>query len=624
MLFPAEMEKINIAFLSEDRGKVIEKLQEQGVVEVKEISERRDFLKSVDIDLDYLSSLFLRSEKIYRDFTGVMKPQGLLETLLGNRFEKSVSLKKDEMEDVLKNAEKVVKHVEKAMESVEGGIEENRKLSEKIKSDVKTVETLKGLDFDLKLLHVLKETFASVGKVKANRMSALKNDLSNLRVYLHSQPIGTEENILLVLGLKTEEEDARKSLVKHNFEFFELSGMKGKPSKILREKREELGWLEKKGGYLLKKKKGFIEEWWEEIERSYMVIRAYKERMKSLQMFQETRYVSVLEGWMPKKYEWRVQEALCEVTSKRVFFTFEEAEDAPTDLENPGLIEKFEVMTEGFGLPKYRDADPTVFFAFLFPIFFGFMLGDIFYGFLILLLSFSIRLYFKNKLSNVFSGILLLCGVSAILWGVLFGNFLGNLLGFQGLWFEPTRNPMMLIIISLVFGLVHVNMGIVLSMVQKIRNKKSVIPEISWFLVEAGGLLVVLRVFGMVTEILFYLGVLVFAAGSAIKILKPIRMIGMISFFGNILSYVRLAAISLATSYIALTVNHIASVFVSGSFILSGFIFTVGHLFNCVISSVGAFINSLRLHYVEFFTQFFEGDGKKFRPLKYEGIEVKA
>lgn len=623
MFFPTEMEKINIAFLSEDSGKVIEKLQEQGVVEVKEISSKRGFLKSVDIDTDYLSSLFLRSEKIYRDFEGLMKKQGLLETLLGNRFEKSVSLKKDEMGEILKYAGKVVRHSEKNMESIGKGIEENKKAGEGIKGEINVVENLKGLDFDLKLLDSLEKTFALVGKVKTSEMPLLKNDLVNFRVYIHSQPLETEEEVLLILGLKNEEEGIRNVLMKHNFEFFELKGLEGKPAKILREHKKELDWLEKKGRYLLKKRKEFIGEWWKDIERTHLVLRAYKDRMKSLQMFQETRYVSVLEGWMPKKYEWKVQEALDDVTSKRVFFTFEEAEEAPTDLENPGFVGKFEVMTGGFGLPKYKDADPTVFMAFLFPIFFGFMLGDIFYGFLILLLSFAMKFYFRNRLANIFSGILLLCGLSAMFWGILFGNFLGNLLGFQSLWFDPTRNPIMLLIISLVFGLVHVNMGILLSMVQKIKSKKSVLPEISWFLVEAGGLLVVFRVFGMVTGILFYAGILVFLAGFSLKMLKPINAIGMISFFGKILSYVRLAAISLATSYIALTVNHVASVFVSGSFIISGFIFTAGHLFNCMISSVGAFVNSLRLHYVEFFSQFFEGNGKEFKPLKYEGLEVK-
>jgi V/A-type H+-transporting ATPase subunit I len=623
MLFPTEMERLNIAFLSEDRERVVEKLQEQGIVEIKEMPDKGDFLNSVNIDIDHLSSLFLRSEKIHKDFLDKVKKQGFFETLLGNRYEKPVSIKKNEMEDVLRDAEKVVKHAEMKIDKLGKESEENRKLMLNKKSEIEVLEDLKGFDFDLGLLASLRKTFAVIGNVKADVLPVLKTELANFRVYLYPEGMETGENVVLVLGLKTEEEDARKLLVKHDFGFFELGGMKGKPSKILRESQKEMEWLEKKRDYLFKKRMDFIGEWREEIERTYLVLNAYKDRMKSLQMFQETRYVSVLEGWIPKKHEWKVQEALYSATSGRVFFTFEEAEDAPTDLENPSLLEKFEVVTGGFGLPKYKDADPTVFLALLFPIFFGFMLSDVLYGSIILLLSLSMKFYFRNRLADIFSYILLLCGISAIFWGILFGNFLGNFLGFQGLWFNPIQNPVMLIVISLVFGLVHVNMGILISIVQKLRNKESTIQELSWFLVEAGGLLIIFRMFGVVTEVLFYAGLLVFFAGAGIKALKPIQSIGMISFFGNILSYVRLAAISLATSYIALTVNHVSSIFVSGSFILSGFIFTAGHLFNCAISSVGAFINSLRLHYVEFFSRFFEGGGKEFRPLKYEGIEVK-
>lgn len=617
------MEKVNVAFLSEDREKVVESLQEHGIVEIKDMPFKRDFLKSVNINIDNLSSLFLRYEKIYNDFSAEVKKHGLFETFLGGRSEKPVSIRKDEMEDILRNAERVIKYIERNIEKLGKKLEENKKMLLSLKSEIEVLESLRGVDLDLGLLASLKKTFVVVGKVNAGVLPALKTQLSKFRIYLYSQGVENDESTTILLGLKTEEGEVRKLLVKYDFRFFELGVMKGKPSKILREKRKEMEWLEKKKDYLIRKRKDFICEWWEETKRIYLVLKAYKDRMKSLRMFQETKYVSVLEGWMPKKHEWKVQEALYTSTSGRVFFTFEEVEDAPTDLENPGFVKKFEIVTGGFGVPKYRDVDPTVFLALLFPIFFGFMLGDVVYGLLILTLSFLIKFYFKNKLSVIFSGILLLCGISAIFWGFLFGNFLGGFLGFQGIWFDPTQNPIMLIVISLVFGLVHVNMGIVLSLAQKLRRRESTTQEISWFLVEAGGLLIILRIFGMVADVLFYIGLLIFITGVGVKLAKPIESIGMLSFFGNILSYVRLAAISLATSYIALTVNHISSIFAGGSLILSGFIFTGGHLFNCAISSVGAFINSLRLHYVEFFSRFFEGGGKEFKPLKYEGIEVK-
>jgi len=617
------MEKVSIAFLSEDRERVIDTLQREGVLEIKEVSKSWDFLNAVSVDVGHISSLFLRVEKLYKDFESFVKKQGLLESLLGNRFGRRASIRKGEIEDVCENAEKIITHVEEKIEKIGNEIEDVKRVKERVKENMELAEKLKEFDFDLRLLKSLRKTFVMIGKLEASKLDMLRSDLRCFKTYTFHEFGDDNTCVLFILGLKFEEEGIRKVLMKHGFELFEMNGLEGRPIELLQEKQKELEWLRERKDYLLKKREEVVKEWWDEIEKVYFVLKAQKDRMKALKMLQETKYVSILEGWIPERYEQKVQEALDEATSKRVYLVFEEAEDAPTDLENPGFAKKFETIIEGFGLPGYRDVDPTLFIALLFPLFFGFMLGDVFYGFLILILSFSMRLYFKNRLSNIFSNILMFCGLSAILWGFLFGNFLGNLVGVRSLWFEPTRNPMMLIIISLTIGLVHVNLGILLSIVQKLRRGISITQEISWFLIEAGGLMMVFRLFGLVEGILFYFGVLIFIVGFVAKVSKPIRMIGLVSFFGNILSYVRLAAISLATSYIALTVNHIASIFAGFSLLLSGFVFGLGHIFNCAISSVGAFINSLRLHYVEFFSQFFGGGGKKFEPLKYEGIEVK-
>ena len=622
MLFPAEMERVRMAFLSEDRERVLESLQEQGVIEIKEISDRHEFLNSVDVDLDLLSSLYLRSEKLYKEFERSGRPEGLLESLFGKRFEKDIPIKMGEMKGILEGAEKVIGDVEDKFSNIVMQIEANKKAIGILKSEIKMIKRLGCFDFDFGLIGSLKETFACVGGLGIEGIVDLKNDLKDFRVYVHTQEI-EEGYAMVIIGLKSEEGEIRRFLIKHGFDFFDTYGLRGNPAEILKEKTRELVWYEKKRKYLEKKKKEFSDRWWKEIERTHLVLNAYRDRFRSLQFFKETKYVSVLEGWIPKRHESRLKDIINKVTSERVFFTFEESGDMPTCLENPNIVNKFELITGGFGLPGYKSIDPTLLTTLLFPVFFGFMLGDIFYGFLIILLSFSMRYYFRNAVSRAFSVIVLLCGISSMAWGLLFGNLFGNLLGFQGFWFEPTKNPIFLIIVSLVFGLVHVNTGIVFSFIQKLKNKKSIKPEISWFLLEVGSILIIFRFFGWVTPPVFYTGVAIFMAGFALKMRNPINLVGMTSFFGNFISYVRLAAISLATSYIALTVNNLASLFSGISLIISSVVFIVGHVFNCIISSVGAFINSLRLHYVEFFSQFFEGDGKAFEPLRYEGIKVK-
>ena len=98
-------------------------------------------------------------------------------------------------------------------------------------------------------------------------------------------------------------------------------------------------------------------------------------------------------------------------------------------------------------------------------------------------------------------------------------------------------------------------------------------------------------------------------------ILGPIETLGVIS---NVLSYLRLAAIGLASFYLAEVANRLYGVAtnVAVGAIVAGLL----HALNLAIGIVSATIQSLRLHYVEFFTKFYEGGGESFRPFKQNGV----
>ena len=101
----------------------------------------------------------------------------------------------------------------------------------------------------------------------------------------------------------------------------------------------------------------------------------------------------------------------------------------------------------------------------------------------------------------------------------------------------------------------------------------------------------------------------------------------LIGYFSDILSYSRLFALGLSTAVLAVVVNNFVMLFVDIPFvgiILAAFVFIIGHVFNMVISGMGAFIHSTRLQYVEFFTKFYEGGGSTFKPFRTNTKYIKV
>jgi V/A-type H+-transporting ATPase subunit I len=91
--------------------------------------------------------------------------------------------------------------------------------------------------------------------------------------------------------------------------------------------------------------------------------------------------------------------------------------------------------------------------------------------------------------------------------------------------------------------------------------------------------------------------------------------------FSDVLSYSRLLALGLSTGVIAMLVDMLAKM-VSGvpivGWMIGIIIFCFGHIFNTIINTLGGFIHSGRLQFLEFFSKFFEGGGKKSKPFRFE------
>ena len=351
-----------------------------------------------------------------------------------------------------------------------------------------------------------------------------------------------------------------------------------------------------------------------------------------LSCFGETDVTFMLMGWIPaqevEKVEVALQEAVGEATLVRPLpLTPELEKKAPVVLQNPGPARPFESLLGMLSLPRYGDLDPTRFMALFMPLFFGMMLGDVGYGGLLLALCLGLLQKIKNGIMRDLLVVLAMGGGWSILFGFLFGEVFGNLgdhVGLHPLWFNRASPDHIagLLLMSLAVGAVHITLGLLLGVWEAIRSRSRshllerggmLLGLVSLFFV--AGVLADLMPEGFMTPAVAGLIVGIVLLGMPMGwmgvLLGPVEFIGLI---GNVLSYLRIAAIGLASIYLAQVANDMAGKV--GSLIVGTIVVVLVHALNLVMGAFSPTIHSLRLHYVEFFRKFYQGGGKPYEPFR--------
>jgi len=310
------------------------------------------------------------------------------------------------------------------------------------------------------------------------------------------------------------------------------------------------------------------------------------------------------------------------------------AEDKiPIKQKNNRFAKLYEPVGKLFSLPAYTEMDLTPFFAPFFMMFFGFCLGDLGYGIVIV----AGATWFKRKAAADVKPILSLAqflGIGTILLGTLTGTFFGiNLLEVESL--GNLRNIMLdsqkVFYLSLAVGMLQIMFGMVLRAVNNYRMfgwQYAMLP-IGWIIMLLGITdTTITKMLPSINMYIIYAGIalVVFfsdpASGIFGRIGKGIwELYGISGIFGDVLSYVRLFALGISGAILGFVVNTIG-LQIKDSFPIIGPIFFVifliiGHGANLLISSLGAFVHPMRLTFVEFYKNAgFAGGGKEYKPFK--------
>jgi V/A-type H+-transporting ATPase subunit I len=410
--------------------------------------------------------------------------------------------------------------------------------------------------------------------------------------------------------------------------------------------------------------------------------------------FAETANAFVIDGWVPSDQFSGLKSELESAAGGKVDVSLiddkeaddlvEHGEDVPTKIDNPSLVRPYELITRLFAIPEYKEFDPSLLIFIFFPIMFGLILGDIGYGLMTLCVLVLLKRKFRTPGWQQLINIVMIASVWSIIFGFFFGEIFGPLglwgrifgtlpeeeiiqLKLQGLYFGEgvygslgrlgplgifpmdrlVSNAVLLLIGTSIFiGIVHTGVGSIFGIKTELNygEKRHAyferLPVLLFQLFFA--LLLLGLVMGQMTMV--GLGAIVILVSIVMMVMGPEGPMGMahVPFYvSNLISYLRLLAIGLASVGLAFAANQLAfyvimpmlsggahdsADFTAIAIVVGLAVLVLVHFINMLLGILSPFMHPLRLHYVEMFTKFYSahGGGVEYAPFGHVRRFLKA
>ncbi|MDI3481489.1 MAG: V/A-type H+/Na+-transporting ATPase subunit [Tepidanaerobacteraceae bacterium] len=628
-----KMKKMHLLGLKVEQDMILDAIYKMGTVEIVDITTQGQdnevhqdrFHQKLEKELSELDSKLNRL-KFAIDF---LKPYVTEKNPL---LYGKPKIKRQELDDLLSREEQYLRVVEVITE-LDQRLSRLKAEESKLHSRIEMLSPWKSLDIPLEEMGPTRETDFIPVVIPIKAFEGFRNGLDEKNVLFELVKIGEsrDENLCLLVYYRAQKSEVQDVMKEFSVSIQEFPGLSGTPEEIIAGDERRLAEIERERQSIAGEARALSDQRFA-FEVLYDYWSMVREKKRNMLKMTETSRTFCMTAWIPETMEQTLRQKIGKLTdSLYIEFSLpEEDDEIPVLLENPRLVQPFELITELYSLPDPKGIDPNIYMAPFYFIFFGMMVSDAGYGLVLALLT-GLALW-KLKLAGQgkkLVQLLFLGGVSTFMWGAIFGGWFGDLIKIKPIWINPLENPMAILVLSFAFGVIQIYTGLLLSAYKNIRAGRpadAFMDQGLWIVFLSGLIMLAFPQFGAVAKYVALAGALGLLLTQGRTQKNPLMkfLSGLLSLYGvtgylsDVLSYSRLLALGLATGVIAVVINTMARLVGVNAigFIIMVIIMIGGHIFNIAINTLGAYVHSSRLQYIEFFSKFYESGGRPFQPMR--------